>query len=200
MKIVKGFISLLLVTFALLTLTGCSTTSKTTTFDFTKLSCGTSFVKHFKYDEVEILKFKSHQNKSVLLMGNIDGIEKCEKYPCTTCKLFMCKDPQFTDIKYYNEAENKIFSMNGKKTNNRNSNYVDKWIHKNIVKGSNANYVFNISHRDGYEYEQVFNIDNGYLVYEIATPIKVDKEIYISSCDVKALDTYNGFYTSYIIH
>ena len=199
MKIVKGFINSLLVTFALLSINGCSTASKTRTFDFTKLSCGTSFVKHFKYDEVEMLKFKSHQNKSVFLIGKFDGVEKCDKYPCTTCKLFICKDPQFTDIKYYNESENKIFSMHGKKTNDRNSNYVDKWTHRDIVKGSNADYVFNISHRDGYEYEQVFNINNGYLVYEIATSIQIDKKIYISPCDVKALDTYNSFYTSYRI-
>ena len=111
----------------------------------------------------------------------------------------MCKDPQFTEIKYYNEAENRIFSMTGKKTNDKNTNYVDKWIHRDSIKDSNADYVFNITHREGYEYEQVFNINNGYLVYEIATPIKVDKEIYISPCDVKALDTYSSFYTSYQI-
>lgn len=199
MKIVKGFLNPLLITFAFLTVTGCSTPSKTTSFDFTKMSCGVGFVKHFKYDEVEILKFKSQKNKSVLLTGKIDGVEECKTYPCTTCKLFMCKDPQFTEIKYYNEAENRIFSMTGKKTNDRNTNHVDKWIHRDTIKGSNADYVFNITHREGYEYEQVFNINNGYLVYEIATPIKVDKEIYISPCDVKALDTYSSFYTSYQI-
>lgn len=115
MKIVKGFLNPLLITFAFLTVTGCSTPSKTTSFDFTKLSCGVGFVKHFKYDEVEILKFKSQKNKSVLLTGKIDGVEECKTYPYTTCKLFMCKDPQFTEIKYYNEAENRIFSMTGKK-------------------------------------------------------------------------------------
>lgn len=195
MKIIKGIIKPLLITSALFILSGCSTTSQTTSFDFTKLSCGITFVKHFKYDEVEVLKFRSHQNKSILLMGSVKGMENCESYPCSTCKFYICKDPRFQDIKYYNESENKIYSMSGKKTNNKNNNYVDKWTHKDIVKGSNADYVFNITHRDGFEYEQVFNINNGYLVYEIATPIKVSNNLYISTCDVEALDVYNDFYT-----
>lgn len=200
MKVFKGFNKSFLLTFAMLTLSGCAIHSKTTSFDFTSLSCGTGFVKHFKYDEVEVLKFKSHQNKSVFFMGKVDGVEKCTTYPCHTCKLFMCKDPTFYDIKYYNATENKIFSMNGRKTNENNINYIDKSVRQDIIKGSNADYVFNVTDRkDGYEYEQVFNLTNGLLVYEIATPIIVKKETYISECDVKALDRYNSFYLPYDI-
>lgn len=196
MKKIKGLLNPLLLSFGILTISGCAT-SETTTFDFTKMSCGTTFVKHFKYDEVEALKFRSHQNKSVLLMGAIKGMEKCDSYPCSTCKFYICKDPRFKEIQYYNESEHKIYSMSGKKTNNKNSNYVDKWIHKDVVETSKADYVFNITYQDGFEYEQVFNINNGYLVYEIATPIKVSNSLYISTCDVEALDKYNSFYSPY---
>jgi hypothetical protein len=198
MKTIKRSAEALLLTFAMLTMAGCSLT-QSKSFDFTTLSCETSFVKHFKYDEIEVLKFQARQNKSIFLMGATEGAENCTTYPCQTCKYYICKDPKFTDIKFYNKSENKIYSMSGKKSNEHNSNFVNKWVNKDIVKNSNSDYVFNINHRDGYEYEQVFNIYNGHLVYEIATPIHVSNKLYVSSCDVQILDIYNGFYTNYIM-
>lgn len=188
----KTKIRILTIGFILL-LTACSN-FKTNENGITTITCNSGYVKHLKYDEREIRKFKEKRKKSAFLIGDIDDIGKCDRYPCNTCKLFMCKDAHFDSIKYVDSKNGQIFESESYELTNDNQNYVKKFSKMKKIKKLKSDYIWNVYSKDNLEYEQVFNKNNGYLVYEMIIPDKLTEKVVVNECDVSAYSIFNNFY------
>lgn len=182
-----------IISILLFTLTGCSS-YMTRDNGITTLSCNTGYVKHLKYDENEVSKFKKKRHKTAFLTGNIEDIGKCDTYPCVTCKLFMCKKTEYKSVKYYDKKDGVIFEAKSSQVSKDNLNYVKHFSKTKITGKIKADYIWNVYSKDGLEYEQVYNKKNGYLVYEMITPEKLETETYVNECDVNAYSIFNEFY------
>jgi len=158
----------------------------------TLLKCESSYVKLLKYNEQEINIFKNNKKKSIYLQSKIKDIDNCNSYPCKTCKLFMCKDPRFDVVKYQTD-DNQKKQFSGIVVDDHDAYSIKRFTQENI-QSLNSDYVWDIYHLNGFEYEEIYNSQNGQLVYQIITPVSTDKKNVVSECDAQVYSTFNEFY------
>lgn len=178
-------------------LTGCST-YKTVDGNVETLSCQSGYVKHLKYNVIEVNNFKTDKHKTAFLISTVNNIDECNGYPCRTCTLFLCKNPHFDIVTYYSDDKKEFTSLPMPQyvPSNSNYDYLKKSSKMEFVEVNHkANYLWNIFVQNDEEHEQLFNKKTGNLIYEMITPVRVNVNTYVNDCDVNAYSIFDGFYS-----